>query len=152
MADRLINAYRQAPWRTQFQWIGIVLLGMVVVVIITGIYLNITAQAAAAGLDVQNLEYIREQTLRDIANQRSDLAHLTSDTVMYQRALEKGYQRANMQNAIYIVIPGYVGRQFQSLTPVASTQDDSMLLPAYQQSIWDWLFTNRYYSNRPLGN
>lgn len=145
MADRFVNAYRQAPWRTQLQWIGVLLLVLVGAVIVTGLYLNITAQAAAAGIDVQQLEYRRETTLREIADQRSQLAYLTSAGVMYQRAVDQGYERANMENAIYVVIPGYTGRQFKAITlPSNSLSAPSIVLPAYQQSLWDWLFQNRY--------
>lgn len=149
MTERFVNAYRQAPWRTQLQWIGILLLVLVGAVIVTGLYLNITAQAAAAGIDVQLMEYKREVTVMDIADKRAELAYLTSAGVMYQRAIEKGYERADMENAIYVVIPGYTGRQFKAITlPSSSLSAPSIVLPAYQESLWDWLFQNRYYKDK----
>jgi len=55
MKNRLLQAYKQAPWRVQLQWIGLFLLGLVLVAGITGLYLNISAQAATAGRKIQSL-------------------------------------------------------------------------------------------------
>lgn len=127
------------------QWIGALLLALVVVITVAGLYLNITAQAAAAGIEIQQLEYTRESAQRDIADMRSNLANLTSAGVMNARALELGYERANMETAVYVVIPGYVGRQFQAaVMPAQPEPEDKVILPAYQQSLWDWFFENTF--------
>ena len=60
---RLVQAYRQAPWRTQRQWIFIFLLAMVALGMV-GLYLNVTARAALAGRQVQVLEASIAQTQR----------------------------------------------------------------------------------------
>jgi len=82
MAKNLIQAYRQAPWRTQIQWIGLFLLGLVGIVLMTGLWLSITAQATAAGVEIQNLEYEREDIQRKIADLKTQYAYLTSAAVM----------------------------------------------------------------------
>ena len=46
MKKKQIQAYKQTPWRVQLQWIGLFLLGLILVAAITGIYLSINAQAA----------------------------------------------------------------------------------------------------------
>jgi len=53
MAQNLIQAYRQAPWRTQLQWIGFFLLGLVIIVTVAGLYLSITAQSTTAGVEIK---------------------------------------------------------------------------------------------------
>ncbi len=127
------------------QWIGILLLALVVIITIAGLYLNITAQAAAAGIEIQQLEDKRESARREIADMRSTLANLTSAGVMNARALDLGYERANMETAVYVVIPGYVGRQFQAaVIPAQPETEDTVILPAYQQSLWDWFFVNTF--------
>ena len=55
MKNRLLQAYKQAPWRIQIQWIGLFLLGLVLVASIIGLYLSISAQAAASGRSIQFL-------------------------------------------------------------------------------------------------
>jgi hypothetical protein len=150
MSERWINAYRQAPWRTQLQMIGVLLLAIIAVLLISGIYLNITAQAAAAGVEIQLMEDERESLQRQISDQRTKLAYLTSAWLMEQRALELGYQRADVENAVYVVVPGYTGRQLRPLALPSSKEPETILLPAYRQSIWEWLFqaTLRLANNR----
>jgi len=153
MAERFVNAYQQAPWRTQLQWIGFFMVALIVIVVTAGLYLNITAQAAAAGVEIQDLENNREELTRQIADQRSALANLTSAHVMEERALEMGYERADMENAVYVVVPGYSGRQPIPLAlPVNSKPKSSIIIPAYQQSLWEWLFQSKYRIIEPTGN
>ncbi|HVN54070.1 MAG TPA: hypothetical protein VMT46_07040, partial [Anaerolineaceae bacterium] len=52
---KIVQKYRQAPWRVQRQWIGLFLLGSVLVAIVAGIYLSITTRADLAGREIQNL-------------------------------------------------------------------------------------------------
>jgi len=152
MAERFVNAYQQAPWRTQLQWIGLFMLGIIVVVITAGLYLNITAQAAAAGDEIKNLEEQRISYSHTIAHQRGQLANLTSEKVMEKRALELGYERANFETAVYVVIPGYTGRQIKPLAlPFDGNTNSSILLPAYQQSLWDWFFQTNLQNYNTVG-
>ncbi len=53
--DRIKQAYRQAPWRLQMQSIGFYLLPVIAIALTTIIYLNISAQAATAGLHVRDM-------------------------------------------------------------------------------------------------
>ena len=56
MEKDLLQAYKQAPWRTQIQRVGAFLLVVVVIAVIAGLYLNISGQSAATGRRIQNLE------------------------------------------------------------------------------------------------
>jgi hypothetical protein len=47
----LTQAYSQAPWRKQMQIIGLFLLVLVLTALV-GIYLSVTARAAAVGRDL----------------------------------------------------------------------------------------------------
>jgi hypothetical protein len=48
-ATNIIHAYRQAPWRVQRQYVGAFLLMVIVVALISGLYLDVTARSALAG-------------------------------------------------------------------------------------------------------
>ena len=111
------QAYQQAPWRLQIQRIGGFLAALVAVVIVAGVYLFISAQTATAGLEIQALERERESLNRTIADRRAKLAELTSAGVMSQRAADLGFVRPDMSTAIYMVIPGYQGRQPVMIAP-----------------------------------
>ncbi|HNR46076.1 MAG TPA: hypothetical protein PKH92_03825 [Anaerolineaceae bacterium] len=147
MAQNLIQAYRQAPWRTQLQWIGLFLLGLVGVVLVAGLWLSITAQATSAGVEIQNLEYDREDIQREIADLKTHYAYLTSAAVMEDRAEGLGYVTADMTQAVYVIVPGYVGRQPEILAlPITLEAEESEILkPSYTQSLWDILFRARLW-------
>jgi hypothetical protein len=90
--NHLMHAYRVAPWRVQRQWIGNVLLAVVVLAMVAALYLNITSQTAVAGREIQDLNnaiLISQQTSSDLHTQ---LASLTSATAMETRALALGFR------------------------------------------------------------
>src|SRR4030067_1656418 len=99
---QLTQAYSQAPWRRQMYMIGVILLILVCAAIVAGIYLNVTARAAAVGRQIQEMQvrvygyhYLTsdpgevtvpiEELEQRIANLTSQLAILTSYKVMQER-------------------------------------------------------------------
>src|SRR4030066_1053584 len=96
------QAYSQSPWRKQMYMIGVVLLVLVSIAIVAGIYLNVTARAAAVGRQIQEMQvriygyhyligeasdsYVPiEELEQNISNLTSQLAYLTSYAVMEER-------------------------------------------------------------------
>lgn len=142
MKKTFVQAYRQAPWRIQTQWMGIILLGLVLVAMVTAVYLNITARAATTGRQVQSLESDQEQLERDIADLNTHLAVLTSSSTMEQRAKEMGFVAADTEHVTYAIIPGYTGRSPALLAPPpgADMLSAPLVKPNYTQSLWDLLF------------
>lgn len=149
--QRLTQAYRQTPWRTQFQWIGLFLLGLMLLAGIAGIYLSVSASAAAVGREIQQLEYDREMTAREIADKRTLLAQLTSANQMSRRAKELGYENIQSGAIQYMVIPGFIPRQPASLVTgtAYSAYQPSLIEPRYTQSLLEWI-TEQFitYQNR----
>ncbi len=138
--DNFRQAYKQAPWRLQLQSIGFYLLPVAAIALITILYLNISAQAATAGLQIRSYRTIEEELQRSIADKRTQLAWLTSFTTMQKRAAALGFSQIDPATVNYMVIPGYAGREAASL---ASTHDGETYLkayaePRYQESLWDW--------------
>ena len=139
---KLTQAFKQAPWRSQMRIVGLFLLGLVTVLLVASIYLSISGKAATAGLSAYRM-YIERQTLeRQIADRKAQIAVLTSAASMEQRAKDMGFKRIKPTSAVYIVIPGYTGKQSVVLAapPGIDESKRSVILPAYRQSIWDWLF------------
>ena len=136
------HAFRQAPWRVQLQYVGLFLLALIAVLVVAGVYLSISGQAAAAGLayyndneDIQDLE-------RQIADRKARLALMTSANVMETRAKELGFERVDASRAVYMVIPGFTGKSPAVLAPppgLVATQEP-LIKSIYRQSLWDWLF------------
>jgi cell division protein FtsB len=142
MTQSLTQAHQQAPWRLQLQRIGLFLLGLVIVALVAGVYLNITAQTVSAGVEVQNLEWEKEKLQRRISNLRSDIGFLTSASVMEKRASELGYQPISPESTVFMVVSGYPGRQTVVMAPPPSpaAAEPPVLKPIYTQSLWEWLF------------
>jgi len=136
------QAYKQAPWRSQLRSIGFYLLPVIAVALVTIIYLNISAQAATAGLKIQDLREEEESIQRSIANQRTQFAWLTSYTTMKKRAESLGYILLDPNTASYLVIPGYQGRKTVLMAPLPgrSTIVSAAADPRYQQSLWDFFY------------
>jgi len=139
--DRLKQAYKQAPWRVQLQSIGFYLLPVVTIALITVIYLNISAQAATAGLHVSAMRIEEETIQRSIANQCTHLAWLTSYTTMHERAQALGYTLIDPRNTIFLVVPGYTGREVVLMAPLPGAGISKTLSdPRYQESLWEWFY------------
>lgn len=143
------QAYRQAPWRLQLRAIGYYLLPVISIALTIIIYLNISAQAATAGLHVRDMRIEEESLQRSIANQRTKLAWLTSYPMMYQRARSFGYEMIKPEFTTYIVIPGYSGRQVILMAPPPGSEISKALSdPRYQQSLLDW-FSETFFGTTP---
>jgi hypothetical protein len=144
MAQQLMQAYQQAPWRIQVQRLRTFLLLILVFALVTGMYLYISAQAAMAGLDTQQGEWLRQDLLREVASLKVKLGTLTSVSAMEERAIKLGYKPAPSDKGMYVVVPGYSGRPTVNLAPPAGPDvlPTSALKPEYTESLWEFLFKN----------
>jgi hypothetical protein len=156
--QHLTQAYSQAPWRKQMYMIGVILLFLVCAAIIAGIYLNVTARAAAVGREIQEMQvrvygyhnltgdssndYVPIEELdQQIANLTSQLAYLTSYSVMQDRVKELNLASIPAENIQYMEVPGYIDRQTTSLAPppVPVVVNASLIDPQFKESLFDWI-------------
>lgn len=142
MTKKSKQAYRQTPWRRQIRSMGISLLPVVALVVVATLHLIISAQAAEAGLQIMEFHYQEEEILRQIANQRAELAWRTSYKEMTQRAKEMGFEPAQQESIQYMVIPGYPGRDAVLLEPppVSIQKGTTLVNENYQKSLMEWFF------------
>ena len=140
----LTQAYSQAPWRKQIQFMVMFLLVLVMVALIAGIYLNISARSVAAGVEIQEMEGDIEDVQRSIQDLETQLAFLTSSSVMQERALALGLQPVDASQIEYIEIPGYSGPQGPSLAPPPEPKVIAApgVSPEFTESIIDWFIKN----------
>jgi hypothetical protein len=140
MAKKRKQAYKQAPWRRQIQSIGLSLLPVISIAVFIMLYLIIGAQAAAAGLEIMNLHFEEEEILRKIANQRTQLAQVTSYTTMQEKAEKLGFIPVLESDIYYMAIPGYQGKNAVLIAPPPDTKNDSVLLvnDLYNESLANW--------------
>ena len=156
--NQLTHAYSQAPWRKQMYMIGVVLLFLVCAAIVAGIYLNVTARAAAVGRQIQEMQvrvygyhyltgdagenYVPIEELEQrIANFNSQLAYITSYSNMQERVKELNLTPIASDRIEYIDVPGYIDRQTTSLAPppVPIVVNASLIDPQFKESLFEWV-------------
>jgi cell division protein FtsL len=142
MNRRLSQAQKQAPWRIRIQSAGMVFLILAGAIVVAALYLSVSAQAANAGLELQDLDNKKQDLEDQIADQETFLAWLDSTTKMEERATALGFERISADRALYVAVPGYTGPKPVLLAPLPGSRffQDPVIKPGYTQSIWDWLF------------
>jgi len=137
---QIIHAYKQAPWRIQRQWIGAFLLALIGVAMIAALYLDVTARAAVAGREIQELRFELATIRRANADLETQLGNLTSTAEMQRRALELGYRPVKPGELDYVPVPGFVVPE-----PAILLAAEDALLPVqpipfeYTQSLLEWI-------------
>jgi hypothetical protein len=145
-ATQIIHAYKQAPWRVQRQYVGAFLLAVIGISMIAALYLQVTASAARAGREIQEMRFEITTIQRANADLETQLANLTSTTEMERRALEMGYRPVKPGELDYVAVPGFVAPEPAILAAAEDVTDYSQTLPSeYTQSLIEW-FDNRVKS------
>ena len=152
---QIVQQVRQAHWRVQRQWIGLFLLGLVAVSMVAGIYLNITVRATLAGREIQSLQSQLIDDQRANSDQETILAGLTSVELRCNNGRKpRAFKPADPGSITYVVVPGYVPQTFVDMSqPGSDNQGQSqkpVLLPAYTESLFDWI-TRTLVSSSSVG-
>ncbi len=79
------QAFKQAPWRSQTQLIGLFFIALVVVLLVAAVYLT-SAAASQAGLTALSLDHQTHNLERTIADRKPIWHYSTSASIMQQRA------------------------------------------------------------------
>jgi len=135
------RAYSQAPWRKQWQIIGVVCLALVLIAMISGIYLNISAQAAAVGRDIQHIQGTAIALDGENEHMQSQLALILSSAEMESRAHNLGFESVPPDQIVYLNVPGYEERKPVILAPSEERTviGARFMPPEYTESIFEWL-------------
>jgi cell division protein FtsL len=152
--QNLTNAYSQAPWRKQLQFLGLFLLIVVFIGLVAGVYLSVTARAASVGRDIQAMQSELEQYAQSNVNLQSQLGDLTSSSEMEKRAQRMGFKPIDTDQAVYIAVPNYIDRRPAILAPAPGRTITSApsLPPEYTETLFDWLDRVVIQSPLPLLN
>jgi hypothetical protein len=138
--NHLVHAYKIAPWRVQRQWIGAALLSIVAVAMVATLYLDVTAQAAIAGREIQDLTAAITASQQASGDLQTQLASLTSASVMEERALDLGFRPIEPAEAEYLIVPGYFAPEPEILSSAPFPQLSALTIPPeYNESLFDWM-------------
>ena len=150
--QNITQAYAQAPWRKQLQWIGLFMLGLIVLAMIAGIYLSVSAQASTVGREIQIMYAEMEEIRRNIEDMESQIAYLISNSQMEKRAKELGFVQVESEEIFYILVPGYSKPDHANLAepPGSTLPIVPTILPEYTQSLMDWLSERVFDPASPL--
>ena len=149
MADGL-GRYQDVPLRFQKQWISSFLTIVVVLGLVAGLYLNVTARTAIAGREIQSLEAEIVTNERVNADLQTEIATQLSNTTLEQRALAAGVvplQRADLE---YLVVPGYFPSQGANMTTTAANPDVLAMSPEFSESLLSWIARQMETASVPL--
>jgi len=140
-AESFIQAYSLAPWRRQRQYIFTFLLVLVGITAVAGIYLYVTGQAAITGREVQVLQLTIKSMEQDNANMEAEIAYLMSAEVMTQRSQSFNAQPFQIDQVVYLAVPGLTPKQPIKLAVAASPtiKNGPILTPEYSLSLLDWV-------------
>ena len=150
--QNITQAYSQAPWRKQLQWIGLFMLGLILIAMVAGIYLSVSAQASTAGREIQIMYAEMEEIRRNIEDMESQIAFLTSNSEMETRAEELGFTQVSSEEIFYILVPGYSKPDQVEIAGSPGVPHPVVLTVAeeYTQSLVDWLSERVFYPASPL--
>lgn len=138
--NHFVHAYKVAPWRIQRQWIGSILLAVVIFAMIAALYLDVTAQAAIAGREIQDMTAAIAASQQASADLQTQLAALTSASVMEQRAEALGFTPMEPETVEYLIVPGYAAPTPDILAGAPQPQLSAPSIPPeYTESLLDWL-------------
>lgn len=138
-ATQIIHAYRQAPWRVQRQWVGIFLLVLISGAMIAAIYLDVTARAAIAGREIQEMRFDITTIQRANADLETQLAKLTSTAEMERRAVALGYRPVQPGELDYVPVPGFAAPEPAILKAAVDVTVAEQSLPyEYSESLVEW--------------
>jgi hypothetical protein len=101
------------------QFIGLFSAAVVIIAVIAGVYLNVTARAATIGREIQDLQSEILILERDIEDLETELADQNSADTMLKRAKDLGYEEIEPGRAAYIQVENYPGKQIAQLAPEA---------------------------------
>ena len=150
--QNITQAYSQAPWRKQLQWIGLFMLALVLVAVVAGIYLSVSAQASSSGREIQIMYSEMEDIRRNIEDLESQIAFLTSNSEMEKRAEELGFIQVSSEDIFYILVPGYSKPSQVEIagSPGVTLPTIQTVAPEYTQSLFDWLQERVFDPASPL--
>ena len=139
--QRIIQAYRNTPWRMQLQIIGLVSATIAFIGLIAGVYLNVSARASTIGREVQSIQATQQVLEREIEDSQTKLANMTSAETMAQRADEEGFKVISPDQSTYLVVEGYPGKQVALLARPASDRPTlGPQLPGdFTISLFEWI-------------
>jgi hypothetical protein len=142
---QIFRTFKQAPWRQQTQGLAGLSIGLLILLVVGGLYLAVASRAGNAGRDLQRLEAQKAELVLENDRLRKELADLRSMTRMASRALELGFAPAQPEQIHYVAVSEYPQAEPAAAAPPLAPAE----APARSASPLAWL---RQTIDQVLGN
>jgi len=150
--DGNLRRYQNYHLRFQKEWVTIFLAGLVILVIIAGLSLNISARRAITGREIQSLQENITTNERVNSDLRTNIAELLSSKSLQQRAEADGFVPVENTDLNYLAVPGYFSNQGVNLASQAPQADDNEIPAEYSESLFTWIAHQLETASLPLAN
>ena len=131
------HALRRTGWQPQRQVIALGTLGFFIALILGVLYLSQVASDAATNRRLTDLLAERDELERLNEQLRADIAELTSVPRLYDRAISLGFSTVEGREIEYLVVPGYVPEQVDTVAPIVPGDVEDQI--DYTETFTDWL-------------
>jgi cell division protein FtsL len=150
----LTQAYSQTPWRKQVMVIVLSLLFVVFATLVAGVYLSVTARAATMGREILLMQGDIDELELINADLTTQLAYITSASEMAERADVLGFEPVEKDQALFVMVPGYVRRGQLNLAPPPGllTPVAARMPRGYSESLVDWFLQRILSAGKLLEN
>lgn len=125
-------------WRLEREWVVVFLAGVVLLALVAGLYLDVTARAAITGREIQGMEAAMDVNSRTNADIQAQIGALMSNKSMTTRAEALGFQRLTRDDLQYMVVPGYYPQTAVSLVNEPPARDWVAETPEFHESLLVW--------------
>ncbi|MDW8326101.1 MAG: hypothetical protein RMK99_06010 [Anaerolineales bacterium] len=115
------------------QVIAALSVGLMILLVVGGLYLAVASRAANAGRDLQRLEAAKASLLIENDRLRAQLAELRTMNRMAARALELGFVPAGPDRVEYVAVPNYPHR---STVVVEMSSEATPIIQADPEEGW----------------
>lgn len=141
-AQRIIQAYKNTPWRRQLGMFSSVVTAGLVLVLVGFAYTYLTSYGGTYGLQVQEYQTTNQYLDNEIENAKADLADITGSVPLATRAADLGYVPAQSNELRYIVVSNYPANPTPAVFAEGPHQAEGQtthLPPEFTTSLIDWL-------------
>lgn len=141
-AQKIIEAYRNTPWRKQTQVFGLFAVFGFILALVMIVYVWVTSMAGTYGLQVQEYQTTARELEQQIEDKKAKLASLEVTESLTERAIEADFKVADTNRIRYLKVDGYPGPQTFQLaprTPGIQQAETAHLPQEYTTSLFDWI-------------
>lgn len=130
------HALQRSAWRPRNQAVALGVLGIVMGLILGGVYLAQVATFATTNRQIEELIEERDQLERTNEQLRGEIASLQTVPRLLARAQELGFRPALATDIEYLVIDGYNPSMEDTVVELV---DEEELVPVYNETFGGWL-------------